>query len=62
MRRFLGSKKIPLSRMNDVDQLFTAMLTIVFAAVMLVAGGLYIDTRPVPTVPAAHVASVPLPD
>jgi hypothetical protein len=33
----------------------------VFAAVMLIAGGLYIDHRPVqpPTVPAAQMASVP---
>ena len=40
--------------MNEVDELVTAMLAIAFAAVMLVAGGLYID-RPMqpPTVPAA---------
>jgi hypothetical protein len=44
--------------MNDVDQLFTAMLAIVFAAVMLLAGGLYID-RPVQLVPAAQMVSAP---
>jgi hypothetical protein len=51
--------------MNEVDQLFTAMLAIVFAAVMLVAGGLYIDNRPTeaPAIPAAQMASVPqIPD
>jgi hypothetical protein len=47
--------------MNEVDELFTAMLAILFAGVMLIAGGLYIDNRPVqpPTVPAAQMASAP---
>jgi hypothetical protein len=31
--------------MNEVDELFTAMLAIVFT-VMLVGGGLYIENRP----------------
>jgi hypothetical protein len=49
--------------MNEVDELFTAMLAVVFAAVMLVAGGWYIDNRPMPIVPAAQMASVPqIPD
>jgi len=51
--------------MNEVDDLVTAMLAIVFAAVMLIAGGLYIDSGPMqpPTVPAAQIASVPqIPD
>jgi hypothetical protein len=51
--------------MNEVDELFTAMLAVVFAAVMLVAGGWYIDNRPMqaPTIPAAQMASVPqIPD
>ena len=46
--------------MNEVDEL-TAMLAILFAAVILIAGGLYIDNRPVqsPTVPAVRMASAP---
>ncbi|HEY8671230.1 MAG TPA: hypothetical protein VIL63_10360 [Terriglobales bacterium] len=45
--------------MNEVDELVTAMAVIVFAALMLVAGGLFIDgpTRPVAT--PAQIASVP---
>jgi len=47
--------------MNDVPQLAGAMLAIAFAAVMLVAGQLYIENRSErPTaVPAALTASVP---
>ena len=39
------------------------MLAVVFAVGMLVAGGLYIDNRPMqaPTVPAAQLALVPDP-
>lgn len=32
--------------MNEIDELITAMLAIVLAAVMLVAGELYIDHAP----------------
>ena len=47
--------------MNEVPQLATAMLAIAFAAVMLVAGQLYIENRSarLPAVPAALMASVP---
>jgi hypothetical protein len=47
--------------MNEVDDLFIAMLAIVFAAVMLVAGGFYIENSPpqASAVPAAQIASVP---
>jgi hypothetical protein len=47
--------------MNEVDELVTAMLAIVFAAVMLVAGGLYIESTPKqrPAIPAAQMASAP---
>jgi hypothetical protein len=47
--------------MNDVQQLASAMLAITFAAVMLVAGQLYIENRSVrlTAVPAALTASVP---
>ena len=37
--------------MNDADQLFTAMLAIVVAAVMLVAGGLHIENTQMASVP-----------
>jgi hypothetical protein len=48
--------------MNEVDELFTAMLAIVFAAVILVGGGLYIDNKPMQplTVPAEQIASMPI--
>ena len=47
--------------MNEVDELVTAMLAIVLAAVMLVAGGLYIENTPKqrPAIPAAQMASAP---
>jgi hypothetical protein len=32
---------------NEIDELITAMLVVTFAAVMLVAGELYIKRRPV---------------
>lgn len=55
------SRAVRRSIMNEVDELFTAMLAILFAGVMLIAGGLYIDNMPVqpPTVPAAQMASAP---
>jgi len=45
----------PRPKMNEVPQLATAMLAIVFAAVMLVAGQLYIEKRSamLPAAPAA---------
>jgi hypothetical protein len=51
--------------MNEVTQLASAMLVIVFTAVMLVAGQLYIESRenkPVrmPATPAVQMASFPL--
>ena len=47
--------------MNEVPQLATAMLAIAFAAVMLVAGQLYIENKSatLAAVPAALIASVP---
>jgi hypothetical protein len=47
--------------MNDGPELASAMLAIAFAAVMLVAGQLYITHRPASftTAPAALIASVP---
>jgi hypothetical protein len=47
--------------MNEVDELVTAMLAILLAAVLLVAGGLYVENSPpqVLTVPAAQMASAP---
>jgi hypothetical protein len=47
--------------MNEIHQLATAMLAIVFAAVMLVAGQLFIEKRSarLPAAPAALIASVP---
>ena len=46
--------------MNEVHQLATAMLAIAFAAVMLVAGQLFIENRSarLPAAPAALMASV----
>jgi hypothetical protein len=48
--------------MNEVNQLASAMLAIAFAAVMLVAGQLYIQSRPerVTATPVALTASVPV--
>jgi hypothetical protein len=47
-------------RMNEVPQLAGAMLAIAFAAVMLVAGQLYIEkSARLKAVPAALMASVP---
>lgn len=51
--------------MSDVTQLASAMLVIVFATVMLVAGQLYIESREnnsvrFPTAPAVQIASIPL--
>jgi hypothetical protein len=44
--------------MNEVSQLASAMLAIAFAAVMLVAGQLYIQSRPERlTIPSALTAS-----
>jgi hypothetical protein len=47
--------------MNEVSQLASAMLAVVFAAVMLVAGQLYIQSRPerFTVIPSALTASVP---
>jgi hypothetical protein len=45
---------------DEIDELITAMLAIVLAAVMLVAGELYIDHGPVQVVrPAVTMASGP---
>jgi hypothetical protein len=46
--------------MNEVSQLASAMLAIAFAAVMLVAGQLYIQSRPerLTVIPSALTASV----
>jgi hypothetical protein len=51
----------PQPKMNEVPQLATAMLAIVFAAVMLVAGQLYIENKSarLTAVPHALTASVP---
>jgi hypothetical protein len=48
--------------MHDLSQLVSAMLTIAFAAVMLVAGQLYIQSRPdrLTAIPAALGASMPV--
>jgi hypothetical protein len=48
--------------MSEVRELVSAMLAIAFAAVMLVAGELYIQSRPeqVAAIPAALTASVSL--
>jgi hypothetical protein len=45
--------------MNDMSQLASAMLAIVFAAVMLIAGQLYIRSRPgiAPFVPRIETAA-----
>jgi hypothetical protein len=47
--------------MNEVPQLATAMLAIAFAAVMLVAGQLFIENKAsrLSAAPAALIASVP---
>jgi hypothetical protein len=48
-------------RMNEVHQLATAMLAIAFAAVMLVAGQLFIENRSARPLaaPTALMGSVP---
>jgi hypothetical protein len=51
--------------MDEVSQLASATLVMVFATVMLVAGQLYIESREnkpvsIPTVPAVQIASFPL--
>ena len=48
--------------MNGIDQLASAMLAIVFAAVMLIAGQLFIENRAskYPLVQAVQIASMPL--
>ena len=51
--------------MSEVTQLASAMVVIVFAAVMLIAGQLYIESREnksvrIPTTPAVQIASIPL--
>ncbi len=51
--------------MSEVSQVASAMLVILFAAVMLVAGQLYTESREnksvrIPTVPAVQIAAVPL--
>jgi hypothetical protein len=45
--------------MNEVSQLASAMLAIAFAAVMLVAGELYIQSRPerVTAIPSALISN-----
>jgi hypothetical protein len=47
--------------MNEFEELVAAMATILFAALMLIAGGLYVERSPIraSTVPAAHMASAP---
>ena len=55
---FCARKSQP--KMNEVPQLASAMLAIAFAAVMLVAGQLYIEkSARLKAVPAALMASVP---
>ena len=51
--------------MSEVSQVASAMLVILFAAVMLVAGQLYIESREnksvrIPTAPAVQIAFIPL--
>ena len=51
--------------MSEVTQLASAMLVIAFAAVMLLAGQLYIESREsksvrIPPAPAVQIASIPL--
>jgi hypothetical protein len=51
--------------MNEVSQLASAVLVMVFATLMLVAAQLYIESREnksvrIPTVPAVQIASFPL--
>jgi hypothetical protein len=50
----IGLKAVTV--MNEVHQLANALLTMVFAAVMLVVGHLYIEKRStkIPTIPAAQ--------
>jgi hypothetical protein len=57
----IGGILVTERRMNEVHQLATAMLAIAFAAVMLVAGQLFIENRSarLPAAPAALIASVP---
>ena len=47
--------------MNEGDELVTAMLAIALVAVLLVAGGLYVENSPpqASTVPAVQMASAP---
>ena len=47
--------------MNEVDELVTAMLAIALVAVLLAAGGLYVENSPTQasTVPAVQMASAP---
>jgi hypothetical protein len=51
----------PRPKMNEVPQLATAMLALAFAAVMLVAGQLYIENNStrLTAAPAALTARVP---
>jgi hypothetical protein len=51
--------------MSEVTQLASAIVVIVFATVMLVAGQLYIESREsksvrIPAAPAVQIASIPL--
>jgi hypothetical protein len=48
--------------MSEVTQLASAIVVIVFATVMLVAGQLYIESRESKSVriPAVQIASIPL--
>ena len=53
--------------MSEVTQLTSATVVIIFAAVMLVAGQLYIESREnksvrIPTTPAVQIASIPFDD
>jgi hypothetical protein len=56
-----GRLLLPRPKMNEVPQLATAMLAIAFAAVMLVAGQLFIEKRSarLPAAPAALTARLP---
>jgi hypothetical protein len=57
----LCTTRKPRPKMNEVPQLATAMLAIAFAAVMLVAGQLFIEKRSdrLRAAPAVLTASVP---
>jgi hypothetical protein len=51
--------------MREATQLASAMLVIVFATLMWVAGQMYIESREIksvrfPTAPAVQIASIPL--